>query len=186
MPHATLGIRCPTLVFFSLVNFISKQTELCQGEVLGESPLALFACASRHSVACTPEDPGDEWLITVDHCSCCYSLVCRYFILYYWAFKWRWHPLYLTCHAHWHCSKMHNICNVMHTHTFLHICSGSYSLLAHDNANSIFDWWCFVSVCMVSVWHLAERYACAAWHYDSLDILDLNVVHAVLHHNMSP
>lgn len=40
-------------------------------------------------------------------------------------------------------------------------------------------------VCRVSVWHLAERYACAARRYDRPDILLPNVAHAVLHQNVS-
>lgn len=63
--------------------------------------------------------------------------------------------------------------------------SSSCSLLAHETANGTFGFWILVSVCKVPVWHL-ERYACAAWHYDSPDISDINVSRNVLHHNVSP
>lgn len=42
-------------------------------------------------------------------------------------------------------------------------------------------------ICMLELCHgiLTERHACARWHYDCADILDINVVHAVLHHNIT-
>lgn len=93
----------------------------------------------------------------------------------------------LAFHANRYCStKTHNLHSIHRCWTFVvFFWNTSCALLAHVEAYSIFSCWFFVSVCKVPVWHLAERYACAAWHYDSLDISDLNVAHAVLHHNMS-
>lgn len=156
------------------------------------SPLALISSAAD-SVGCTPEGSGDESLITAGHCCCVCSWgqeLLYYLLLSHWAFRWSWH--HLTPHLP--CSQTLLYKNTLnahrwlytHFHFFFHICCFFSEVPAHDEANSIFGCWFFVSVCKVSVWHLGERYACAAWHYDSLDILDLNVAHAVLHHNMSP
>lgn len=120
--------------------------------------------------------------------------VCSYPLWSHRAFTWRWHPLHLTCHSNkYACNKHLTYKMHAHGHMYTHshfpifvvsLWSHQSSLSAHEEANSILGCWFWESVCKVSVWHLGERYACAAWHYDSFDILDLNVAHTVLHHNM--
>lgn len=179
---------CPIFILYPC-NFLHLKVN---SYVSGGSLLTLISCATRHSVECTPEGPWDESLITAGHSSYSWSS----FNIYYWLckFKWRWQPTA----PHMPCSlrllkthyKVYIALYVKHFVTViltLLLClsrASPFSLLAYMEPNSTFGWWFLVFVCMVSIWHLAERYACAAWPNDSIDILDLNVAHAVLHHNV--
>lgn len=48
-------------------------------------------------------------------------------------------------------------------------------------------WYNSPVICMLKLCRgiLMERHARVRWHYDCADILDINVVHAVLHHNIT-